>query len=147
MNMARTERGGRWKSIWGVLVITVATACASLASTSPPQVSVLNVEAADSQLGYTAMLSDSGSKPSEDVMGQLRLGFVEGARLAILAGPDVPIRALATIRSMARKVGFISGGVKVFTFDKNKRGMIEVVIAKDFVTYESDGAALTKYFD
>ena len=80
-------------------------------------------------------------------MDELRRGYVEGSRLAVLVGPEVPTRALTTISSMASKVGYVSNDVRFFVFDKSKKGMIGVALADDFVGYTTDSASMLEHFN
>lgn len=105
----------------------VATGNAVASDSSTP--SVLIVEAVESNLGYGVVLGGPKSGPSEDVMAALRKGLASGPRVAVLVGPDVPVRAFTTIRSMASKVGYARENIRFFAFDRNKRGMVAVHLA------------------
>ena len=129
--------------VWIFATFLTAT---SLVSAGTSDVTVFVLEPTTNGIGYSISRGNTNVDTTESILNELMRNYSRGDRIVLLFHPDVPIRAITTVRSLASKVGYTVEEMRLFAFDKKRRGMIEVLSDNEFVKYSADPADLSAYF-
>ena len=77
-------------------------------------------------------------KPTMIILDLLSQNYYKGRKIVMLFNEKVPISALTVLRSMANKVGYAKSDIKFFSFDRKKRGMLEINLGNKYFEFSTD---------
>ena len=95
--------------------------------------------------GYRIVIEGRRSRGG-DMLDGLAEGYVDGDQLALLFDADVPLEAIATLMSLASKVGYYGERLKLFVLDGRRRSMGELSLDGDWIAFSSDPATMAARF-
>jgi hypothetical protein len=96
--------------------------------------------------GYAVVIAGTRYRGLLKMLNGLATDYTQGDQLAVLFASDVPLEAIATLASMASKVGYFGDTLKLFVLDSKREGMLELSLGKDWAAFSADAQAMAERF-
>ena len=127
-----------------VPLLLAAFAQSSIAEEGATRVAIIELDSTPP--GYAVVVAGARHRGTLDMLNGLATDYEQGDQLAVLFAAEVPIEAIASIASMASKVGYFGDTLKLFILDHKRKGMFELSIDKDWVAFSTEPRSLAELF-